>query len=174
MTCSGLDFAVLFDEHYNAIAGYLLRRVDRSTAEELAAQTFLEAYDRRATYEHTKGQPRAWLFGITMHLLHHHFRSDERRRRAYARAAYQDVDPPDLADDAVTRLDARASAQQIAVALASLPKADYDVLTLHLWAELSHREIATALRIPVGTVKSRLNRARREVRAQLGPATRWR
>ena len=65
-------------------------------------------------------------------------------------------------------------AQQIAVALASLPKADYDVLTLHLWAELSHREIATALRIPVGTVKSRLNRARREVRAQLGPATRWR
>lgn len=163
-----IDFPVLFEEYYDQIAAYLTRRqVDRSTAEDLAQLTFLEAYDRRATYDHRKGTARGWLFGIATNLMRHHFRSERRRLRAYGRAVSRQVQPQDGCDEICTRLDARASAGAIAAALATLSLGDYEVLTLHCWAELSHEEIAVAVGVPKGTVKSRLNRARRQVRSQL-------
>jgi RNA polymerase sigma factor (sigma-70 family) len=160
-----VEFAALFDDHYDAIAGYLRRRVDHGIADELAAQTFLEAYDRRATYDPRRGQPRAWLYGIAINLLRHHRRSEERRLRAYARAAAAESqeDVPDVCG----RLDARASAPALAAALAALSATDREVLLLYAWADLSYAEIATAVGVPVGTVRSRLNRARHAVRERL-------
>jgi RNA polymerase sigma factor (sigma-70 family) len=163
-----LDFGALFEHHYDEITAYLMRRTgDRATAEEIAQMTFLEAYDRRATYDHRRGSPRPWLFGVAINLMRHHFRSEGRRNRAYARAASREIEPQAECDKICTRLDARASAGALASALATLARGDYEVLTLHCWPELSHAEIATALGIPEGTVKSRLNRARHQVRAQL-------
>lgn len=166
-----LDFPALFDDYYDRIASYVSRRlVDRSVAEDLAQMTFLEAYDRRATYEPLKGSPRAWLFGIATNLLRHHYRSERTQLRAYSRAASREAEPADASEETHRRLDWRATSGQIANALAALDPGDYDVLTLHCWADLSHNEIATALKIKEGTVKSRLNRARRQMRLQLDPS----
>jgi RNA polymerase sigma factor (sigma-70 family) len=160
-----VDFAALFDRHYDPICGYLRRRVEPAIADEIAAQTFLEAYDRRASFDPLRGEPRAWLYGIAINLLRHHRRAEERRLRAYARAALRQRRDED--DDANERVDARAAAPALAAALATLTASDREVLLLFAWAELSYDEIATAVGIPVGTVRSRLNRARRQVRVRL-------
>jgi RNA polymerase sigma factor (sigma-70 family) len=160
-----VDFAALFDLYYDPICGYLRRRVEPAIADELAAQTFLEAYDRRASFDPLRGKPRAWLYGIAINLLRHHRRAEERRLRAYARAAV--THRRDESDDAHDRLDADRAAPALAAALATLSPSDREVLLLFAWAELSYDEIATTVGIPVGTVRSRLNRARCLVRARL-------
>jgi RNA polymerase sigma-70 factor (ECF subfamily) len=167
-----LDFPALFEEYYDQIAAYAMRRqVDRFAAEDIAQMTFLEAYDRRATYDYRKGSPRGWLFGIATNLMRRHFRCERRRLRAYGRAASREVQPPDVWDETCGRLDANRSVGAIATALATLSRGDYEVLTMHCWAELSHDEIAAAAGIPKGTVKSRLSRARQHMRARLDPST---
>lgn len=168
MSSVEIDFPAAFEDCYDEITAYLMRRqVDRSGASDIAQMTFLEAYDRRATYDPRKGTPRAWLFGIATNLMRRHFRAENRRLRAYARAGTREVEPLDGFDAICSSLDFRALEGVTAAALATLGPGDYEVLTLHCWAELSYEEIATALGIPKGTVKSRLNRARRQVRAQL-------
>jgi RNA polymerase sigma-70 factor, ECF subfamily len=165
------DFVALFDEYYDRIAAYFMRRmVDHQTAEDIAASTFCEAYDRRATYDPERGDPQAWLYGIAINLARRHFRSEIRRLKAYSRALSRETEAGDSVDEICGRVDAQSSAGTIAAALGTLSLGDYEVLTLHCWADLSHAEIAAALGIPEGTVKSRLNRARRKMRAPLNPS----
>jgi RNA polymerase sigma-70 factor (ECF subfamily) len=158
-------FADVFDRHYSAIAGFLRRRVERSLADELAAETFLRAFDGRARYDVTRADARPWLFGIAANLLGRHRRVEERRLRAFARAAGS-VEERAL-DDVDARLDAVAASPVLAAALASLGAGDRGVLLLYAWADLSYEEISAALEIPVGTVRSRLHRARELVRKRL-------
>jgi DNA-directed RNA polymerase specialized sigma24 family protein len=77
-------FAGLFDRHYAAVAGFLRRRLELSLADDLAAETFLQAFDMRNPYDVSRADARPWLFGIASHLLSHHRRSEERRLRAFA------------------------------------------------------------------------------------------
>ena len=158
-------FAGVFDRHYSAIAGFLRRRVERSLADELAAETFLRAFDGRARYDVTRADARPWLFGIAANLLGRHRRVEERRLRAFARAAGS-VEERAL-DDVDARLDAVAASPVLAAALAALGAGDRGVLLLYAWADLSYEEISAALEIPVGTVRSRLHRARELVRKRL-------
>ena len=158
-------FAGVFDRHYPAIAGFLRRRVERSLADELAAETFLRAFDGRARYDVTRADARPWLFGIAANLLGRHRRVEERRLRAFARAAGS-VEERAL-DDVDARLDAVAASPVLAAALAALGAGDRGVLLLYAWADLSYEEISAALEIPVGTVRSRLHRARELVRKRL-------
>lgn len=102
---------------------------------------------------------RPWLFGIAANLLRRHRRAEERRLRAYARAAMAPGDASAF-DGVDERLDAAAATVALAHALASLGPGERDVLLLHAWADLSYEQIAGALAIPVGTVRSRLHRAR--------------
>jgi RNA polymerase sigma-70 factor (ECF subfamily) len=67
----------------------------------------------------------------------------------------------------VTRVAAAGQRRAIAAALARLSQPDRDTVLLVDWAELSYDQAASALRVPVGTVRSRLNRARRKVREAL-------
>jgi RNA polymerase sigma factor (sigma-70 family) len=97
--------------------------------------------------------------------VRHHRRAEERRLRAYARAAQ--AQRRDELDDPNDRVDARAAAPALAAALAALSESDREVLLLFAWAELSYDEIATAVGIPVGTVRSRLYRARCKVQTCL-------
>jgi RNA polymerase sigma factor (sigma-70 family) len=159
-------FAAVFDRHYDAIAGFLRRRVEHALADELAAETFLQAFGARERYDGTRADARPLLYGIAANLLRRHRRAEERRLRAYARAATRAEDDSVL--DAVdARLDAAASSAALAIALASLGPGERDVLLLYAWADLSYDEIAAALAIPVGTVRSRLHRARGVVRELL-------
>jgi RNA polymerase sigma factor (sigma-70 family) len=149
-----VDFEELFEDHFDAIYGYLARRVGPDLARDLAAETFTRAYAGRKRFDRRRGEPRAWLFGIANNLLRRHYRDEERRLRAFAR-----VEMPS-ADDAPHE-------PVVAEALSVLSREDRDVLLLFAWADLSYEQIAEALALPVGTVRSRLNRARTRMREEL-------
>jgi RNA polymerase sigma factor (sigma-70 family) len=159
-------FATLFDRHASAVHRYLGRRVGE-LADDLLSETFLIAFRRRAAYRPERVEVRPWLIGIATNLVHGSARAERRRYRALARAAAEPevtgADPGDSAD----RLDAQALRGPLAGALAGLKARDRDALLLFAWAQLSYEEIAAVLDIPLGTVRSRLNRARRQTRAAL-------
>jgi len=161
-----MRFAEIFDRHFDAIHRYLVRRVGRQLADDLAAETFVEAFRVRDRYDETRPNARPWLHGIAANLVRHHHREERRRLMAYARTG---VDP--IADEfgpAESRVDAHALGPRIALALASLRAGDRDTLLLFAWEHLSYEEIGHALDVPIGTVRSRLNRARRRVRELVG------
>jgi RNA polymerase sigma factor (sigma-70 family) len=161
-------FAVLFERHFAAIHRWLHRRVGAPLAEDLAAETFTRAFDRRATFDGRYADARPWLFGIAANLVHDHRRSELRRLRALARAERWEAGAEDVATGAVARADAAALGPAVAAALAELRDEERDVLLLVAWAGLEYDEVARATGVPVGTVRSRLHRARRRLRAALG------
>ncbi len=158
------QFAVLFDRHAAAVHRYLGRRVGE-LADDLLSETFLVAFRRRADYRSEHLEVRPWLVGIATNLVHGAARAERRRYRALARAA---AEPGDHHDDGrEDRLDAEALRGPLAAALAGLEERDRDVLLLVAWGDLSYEEVAAVLDVPVGTVRSRLHRARRQTRAAL-------
>jgi RNA polymerase sigma-70 factor (ECF subfamily) len=160
-------FEAIFSRHVRAIHGYVARRVESSIVEELVAETFAIAFDRRRGYRREYPDARPWLFGIATNLIRRRRRSERARLAAYARVDREPVGD-EAQDEAVSRADARAGRAELAAALAKLRSGDRDALLLMAWGELSYEEIAAALEIPVGTVRSRINRARRRLRELLG------
>jgi RNA polymerase sigma-70 factor (ECF subfamily) len=146
-------FAVLFDRHFDAVHAYAQRRVGPSLADEIAAEAFTRAFDRRGRYDLARADARPWLLGIAANLLRRHWRSEKRRLDAYARSAGR----------AESRL-AEPVAADLAAALLALPRREREPLLLFAWADLGYEEIAVALGIPVGTVRSRISRARARLR----------
>lgn len=161
-------FAAVFDRHYDAIHGYLRRRLDVAIAEELAAETFARALRGVSRYDDDRPDALPWLYGIAANLARRHRRTEVRRLRAYARTGRDPLH--DEHADAPARLDAAAAGPRLAAALAELRADDREALLLFAWAELSYEEIARALDVPVGTVRSRLHRARRTLRGHLEEA----
>ncbi|MGY1832723.1 RNA polymerase sigma factor [Geodermatophilus sp. SYSU D01180] len=161
-------FATLFDRHAAAVHRYLGRRVGE-LADDLLSETFLVAFRRRADYRPERLDVRPWLIGIATNLVHGAARAERRRYRALARAAAEPDARPD--DDPHDRLDAQALRGPLAAALAGLKAPDRDVLLLVAWGDLSYEEVAAVLDVPVGTVRSRLHRARRQTRATLEAPT---
>lgn len=150
-------FGVVFERHFGAIHRYLRRRLDDRRAEEATAQTFFAAFDGRRRFDRTQSNARSWLFGIATNVAHNHRRSEIRELRAIA-ALGSEVSTAD--DGAEAKVDAERMRIPLARCLAGLPAEEADVLYLLIWAELDQPEIAAALEIPLGTVKSRLSRAR--------------
>jgi RNA polymerase sigma factor (sigma-70 family) len=160
-------FAGLFDRHAVAVHRYLGRRVG-DLADDLLSETFLIAFRRRSTYRPEHLEVRPWLMGIATNVVHGHKRSEQRRYRALARASAEPPQTGSATDESHDRVVAEAMRAPLAAALAGLKDRDRDVLLLFAWEQLSYEEIAAALDVPVGTVRSRLNRARRQTRAALG------
>jgi RNA polymerase sigma-70 factor (ECF subfamily) len=159
-------FGMLFDAHAAPLQRYLARRVGVETAHDLVAETFLVALRRRETYRPEAGTARAWLYGIATNLLRHHVRTETRALNATARLAAAEGSISAGHDGRVAeRVDAQLRAAQLAGALAELSVADRDTLLLVSWAGLEPGEVAEALGIPAGTVRSRLHRIRRWLRA---------
>jgi len=157
-------FGVVFERHFGAILRYLRRRLDDREAEEATAQTFLVAFDERGRFDRERADARPWLFGIATNVARRHRRGEVRELRAIAALA---ADPAASNDGTEARLDAERLRGALARCLADLPAEECDVLYLLVWAELDQPEIAAALDIPLGTVKSRLSRARKRVQAAL-------
>jgi RNA polymerase sigma-70 factor (ECF subfamily) len=160
-------FGLLFDRHFPAIHRYLHRRVGPELALDLASETFTVAFARRETFNPAQGDVRQWLFGIAANLLRNHRRAERRQLLAYARSG---IDPimEHAFDEAEERIDAQAVGPAIARALWALTEGERDALLLHAWAGLAYEEIARALDVPLGTVRSRLSRGRRKIRELLG------
>jgi RNA polymerase sigma factor (sigma-70 family) len=163
-------FAEIFDRHHDGLYRYLRRRLGPAAAADVAAEVFLTAFARRGAYRPAGDSARPWLFGIAHNLLRNQSRRERQQWLAYARhGVMPDADP--AADDAFARVEERAdrSAAGLALALARLRAGDRDVLLMFAWADMSYADISSALRIPVGTVRSRLNRARRQLRGETPP-----
>jgi RNA polymerase sigma factor (sigma-70 family) len=157
-------FGVIFERHFGTILRYLRRRLDDRRAEEAAAQTFFIAFDQRRDFERGRADARPWLFGIATNIARRHRRGEVRELRAIAALGAEAVVEDGGSED---RLDAERLRGPLARCLAELPAEEADVLYLLVWAELDQPEIAAALEIPLGTVKSRLSRARKRVQGAL-------
>ena len=162
-------FAVLFDRHAATVHRYLSRRVG-DLADDLLSETFLVAFRRRADYRAVHVEVRPWLLGIATHLVQGQHRTEQRRLRALSRTGPAPHALPADDDDLSDRLAAQALRGPIASALGRLRPADRDVLLLFAWEQLTYEEIAAVLDVPVGTVRSRLHRARRQTRTALAGA----
>jgi RNA polymerase sigma-70 factor (ECF subfamily) len=160
-------FAEVFDSYYAEIHGFATRRLGRSLADDVAAETFLIAFHRRGRFDVTRPDARPWLYGIASNLISRHRRTEVRQYRAMARAGLAQV-ADGHAERVAGRIDAEALRGRLAAALAEVADRDRDVLLLVAWAQLSCEEAARALGIPAGTARSRLHRARRKTRAALG------
>jgi RNA polymerase sigma-70 factor (ECF subfamily) len=163
------DLAGMFHRYSPRLHRYCASRVGPTAAEDVVAETFLVAHERRHRYDPAAGPVSGWLFGIATNLLRRHRRREVRALRALARTG---VDPlvEDPAERAVARVDAAAQSRRVARVLAGLPRRQREVLLLFAVAELEYREIAAALGIPVGSVRSSLSRARVKIRAALPAA----
>jgi RNA polymerase sigma factor (sigma-70 family) len=159
-------FAVVFDRHFATLHRFLRRRVGQDLADDLAAETFARAFGARGRYDLAHDDARPWLFGIAANLLRRHRRTEQRRLLAHARMPVHVLSDPEL-DSAEGRLDAQAMVPRLAEALATLHPGQREVLFLFAWADLTYVEIARALSLPIGTVQSRLARARIRLREQL-------
>ncbi|MER5689505.1 RNA polymerase sigma factor [Streptomyces sp. NPDC002205] len=169
------QFAELYDRYAPDIHRYVARRLGDWLADDVTAETFLVAFRRRYRFDPARGSVRPWLYGIASNLIAGHRRSEVMQYRVLARTA---VDPVvvDYHDSTDSRVAAAAVSRQLADALAHLSRGDRDVLLLIAWESLSYDEVAQALGIPIGTVRSRLNRARKKARKALGgfdPTTAW-
>jgi RNA polymerase sigma-70 factor (ECF subfamily) len=103
-----------------------------------------------------------WLLGVATNVLRNGRRSQRRHRAALKRLPREHAH--DFTDEANGRLDDERQMQTVLRVFAKLPRREQDVLALCAWAELSYEEAAVALGVPVGTVRSRLSRARARIR----------
>jgi len=161
-------FGVIFDRHASTILRYFARRVEPAAAEGLLGEVFRIAFEQRASFDPSRASARPWLYGIAANLVGRHRRSERRRLHAMARlAARQPTDQNDVVGDhAASSIDAAQAWSRLAHAVDALPAVEREALLLFAWENLSYDDIADALRVPVGTVRSRLNRARSRLREQ--------
>jgi RNA polymerase sigma-70 factor (ECF subfamily) len=163
--CAPECFALLFDRHGPAIHSYVARRLGQDAADDVTAEVFLIAFQRRGDYKTAHANARPWLYGIATNLVGRRRRDEVRLFRAIARCGESSPAEP-LAEQVTNRVAAQAIRGRLAAALSRLSRAQRDVLLLRA-SGLSCQEIAAAIGVPPGTVASRLARARRRVRAEL-------
>ena len=157
-------FALVYDRHAAVLYRFLVRRVGGTAAEAVLGDVFRIAFERRGAFDQGRADARPWLYGIATNVLAKHRRAEARRLRATAELAMSRPPQSDPADRAAASLDARELWPRVADAISALPAGERDALLLLVWEELSYEEIASALGIPIGTVRSRINRARRRLR----------
>jgi RNA polymerase sigma-70 factor (ECF subfamily) len=161
-------FTTLFSRHAGSIHRYILKRVGRPDAEDLVGETFVTAFRSRRSYDLSRSDARPWLFGIATNLVRHHWRSEGRRLIREGAATSGVAMCRDHSEELVSNLFFKDQAELIAHALDQVDDAYLDVLLLVAGPGCSYEEVSIALGIPVGTVRSRLSRARRQLRELLG------
>jgi RNA polymerase sigma-70 factor (ECF subfamily) len=154
----------IFDRHHVRVLGHCRRWTDSSVdAEDLTSMVFLEALRRADAVRFVDGSALPWLLVVATNLS----RNQARARRRY-RALLSRLPAPepmsDIADDVIEALDSQGQASQLTAAFGTLRRSEQDVVALCDLGGLSYVQAADALDIPVGTVRSRLSRAREKLR----------
>jgi RNA polymerase sigma-70 factor (ECF subfamily) len=147
------------EELYRADGPGLLRYIRKcgggNRSEDLLQETFVRALEKPERVSNAR-LPRAWLYGVARHVVFDFLRKQ-------SRITELTIDPP-----APAKPEEDVRMIQLKSAMAKLPHDQQEALRLRLDAELSYEEIAVALGIPVGTVRSRLHYAVRKLRAAVG------
>jgi RNA polymerase sigma factor (sigma-70 family) len=154
-------FRAVFDEHWLPVVRYCSRRLGIDAGEQVAADVFAEAFAGRARFDPRRGSVRAWLFGIASHLVARAWRDEQRRWRLLGETPRDGT----VAEPELDGLDRR-----IVRALSDLSAVDRDALLLVAWGDLTYAEVAQVQQVPVGTVRSRIHRARRLLATRLAEA----
>jgi len=156
-------FTEFFERHWASLYRFCRSRAG-AAGEDIAAETFRVAFDRRRRYDTSRDDARPWLFGIATNLLRDHFRAAQRDEIKHNRAAALGARP---SHEDISALERQLLGPQLTAALDGLPAADRDALLLLAWADLDYEQIAQALGVPLGTVRSRIHRARQRLRGFL-------
>ena len=148
-------FATLVRRHHSPLLGYLYRMTggDRALGEDLVQETFLRILQNLDQYQHPR-RFKPWLYAIATNLARDHYKRADTRR--VEPMPHQNLNASGE-DQPETRLLASDDGRHVAAALAALPAPQREVIVLRFYQELSLAEIAEALAIPLGTVKSRLS-----------------
>lgn len=160
-------FGLIYDRHAATLLRFLGRRAGGKVAEGLVGELFRIAFERRKTFDASRTSALPWLYGIGSKLLLKHRRGEARWLRASARMTAGREAANTRASAAA--LDARLLFPRVADAIEALPHDEREALLLFAWEELSYQSVAEALELPIGTVRSRLNRARAHLRELLEP-----
>jgi RNA polymerase sigma factor (sigma-70 family) len=164
-------FAPIFERHARVLYRYLLSRVDPQSAEDLLSEVFVIAFRRRASYDTTYEDARPWLLGIATNALRHHRRAESRRLTMLERVHRSGRDQRDvMPEDVANAVADRDEVEAVRTALARLDPKYADVVMLFSAFGLSYEEIARALGLRIGTVRSRLSRGRAQLRELLTTA----
>ncbi|MFC4591423.1 RNA polymerase sigma factor [Sphaerisporangium corydalis] len=159
-------FAVVFDRHADEIFRYAARRLGAEPAEDVTAEVFLVAFRGRVRYDRSRPDARPWLYGIATNVTSQYRRAERRRTRAMARVP---AERPGAFDErSADRVTAESLQPALARALSGLSSRERDLLLLVAWTDLTYEEVALALGLPIGTVRSRLHRVRAKLRRALG------
>ncbi|MGH4032395.1 RNA polymerase sigma factor [Actinomycetota bacterium Odt1-20B] len=156
-------FGELFDAYARSVYNHAYRLTGEwSAAEDIVSLTFLEAWRMRARVAPDGGSLRPWLLGVATNVTRNSRRAARRHAAAVARLPREEsVD--DFADEVAGRLDDEEQLALVRAALDSLRRAEREVLALCVWSGLDYAAAAEALGVPVGTVRSRLSRARKKL-----------
>lgn len=164
-------FGVLFERHGRAVYNHLFRRCgDWASAEDLTSVVFLEAWRKRHRVELDRESALPWLLGVATNVVLNHRRSLRRYRAALSRVppaelgALASAGVHDMAGDVTERIAAASEMRLILSLVERLPERERRVLELCAWDGLSYEDAAAVLSVPVGTIKSRLSRARARLR----------
>jgi RNA polymerase sigma factor (sigma-70 family) len=160
-------FGELFERHAPRVYGFCARRTGSlSVAEDLTSIVFLEAWRRRASVDISRTTVLPWLLGVANNVARNWQRALRRHDAALSRLA---ADPSGsiYEDEIAARLDVERSLVEARRVIDELPAGERDVVALVLWGGLSYEQAAETLAVPLGTVRSRLSRARRRLRRSL-------
>lgn len=157
-------FAELFERHARVIGAFAARRVGPDAADDVLSETMLVAFRRRRDFDLAWDSAKPWLLGIASRVIKKHRADEARQWRSFEASVSRGEHVSDGAIDAAgERTDASAAVRALAPRIAALPARDRETLLLYAWGDLTYDEIAVALGVPVGTVRSRLNRVRRKL-----------
>lgn len=168
---AGQAVAVWFDQHVDTIHRYVARRAGEDAALDVTAETFRVALEQFARFDRSRGDERAWLYGIATNLLRRHWRTEQRLLRTHLKSGGDGGiagDPLVIVD---ARVDAERDVERVVRAIELLEPDDRDLLVLAAWEQLSSFEISHALDIPASTVRARLRRIRLQLRTDQGAST---
>jgi RNA polymerase sigma-70 factor (ECF subfamily) len=157
-------FTGLYERHGLALRRYVARRVGHGAGDDLSSEVFVRAFRARARFRPDHESALPWLLGVANNVIADHRRMERRRLAALQRLASETTGLVEHRHDGL--------APELVAALRALPALERDTLLLVVWGELTQDEAAVALGVPVGTVSSRITRARKRLAASLRPQPR--
>jgi RNA polymerase sigma-70 factor (ECF subfamily) len=163
-------FARLYDTLSPRVFGLILRvLVDRSQSEEVLQEVFLEVWQSAARFAPNKGQGRSWVLTMAHRRAVDRVRSSQSSTDRDVRAGIRDLGVP--FDGVAEQVELRIEGQRVAAALAELPEAQREAITLAYYGGYSQSEIAALVGAPLGTIKTRMRDALSRLRISMGVAS---